>query len=73
VTVEQESTGARAKGTTADLCRDTGTFDWSATATTNPASSFQTGDAEACGMVIVFTDGKGSIVHRWCKEVDLVE
>ncbi len=71
VDVTQGSTHARASGRLQSDCQPGTPFMWSTPAFAIPAFDFQPGTAQACGMVIVYSQHDGASVGQWCKQVTL--
>ncbi|MDQ4078326.1 MAG: hypothetical protein M3220_19025 [Chloroflexota bacterium] len=44
---------------------------WSVKAQAQGPGEFERGSAQVCAMVLVFTEKDGTLVRKWCKEVEL--
>jgi hypothetical protein len=71
VTVSQDSLNGLAVGFMEGVCASDGEVSWSVDVNTPGSKSFSTGDAQACGHVVVYFDHEGAIAHDWCKPVTL--
>lgn len=71
ITVSQDSLNGLAVGFTDGECASDGQISWSAGVNTPDSNSFSSGEAQACGHVVVYFDKEGAIVHDWCKPVTL--
>lgn len=72
LTIDQESTGAKAKAYTEETCTgDSQEWEVTAEALGPVWRTFEAGEAQACATAIVHRGQGGAVVNQWCKIVEL--
>ena len=70
-TISQDSLDGLAVGHTKGQCVSGGLAFWTVEVMAPGPKTFSSGDAQACGHVVIHRYGRGDFVSDWCKSVDL--